>query len=50
MVTPWQPGALAHTRGYNARRLTPVMAARITKRPCEMSDVVHVFEAWEAQR
>ena len=35
-------------RGHKTLRTTPAMAAGVTKRLWEMSDVVDVLEAWEA--
>ena len=35
-------------RVHKTRRTSPAMAAGITKRLWEMSDVVDVLEAWEA--
>ena len=35
-------------RVHKTLRVTPAMAANVTKRLWEMSDIVDVLEAWEA--
>jgi hypothetical protein len=36
-------------RVHKTLRVTPAMAANVTKRLWEMSDIVDVLEAWEAK-
>jgi hypothetical protein len=36
-------------RVHKTLRVTPAMAANVTKRLWEMSDIVEVLESWEAQ-
>jgi hypothetical protein len=37
-------------RAHPTLKVTPAMAACVTKRLWEMSDVVNMIEAWEASR
>ena len=40
---------VGHAGGFNPRiRTTPAMAAGVTKRLWEMTDIVDMLEAWEA--
>ena len=37
-------------RIHQTLKITPAMAAKVTERPWEMSDMVKVLEDWERQR
>jgi hypothetical protein len=47
---PRDPAQLANNfvRVHKSLRVTPAMAANVTKRLWEMGDIVDVLEAWEA--
>jgi hypothetical protein len=44
------PRSCATVRIHKTLRTTPAMAARVTERLWEISDIVNVLEAWEAAK
>jgi hypothetical protein len=46
--TRWRIKGNPRARIHKTLRVTPAMAANVTKRLWEMSDIVDVLEAWEA--
>jgi hypothetical protein len=43
----YRASAISQSRNAFTLRVTPAMAANVTKRLWEMSDIVDVLEAWE---